>query len=82
MNDPTIIEWLESEEGSEWRIKNLAMKNLLVLVVKEDFDSPFQPQDARVATFGWIPDNEDESFVMGCGTGSVPIPDGVDDEEE
>lgn len=80
MNDPAIIEWLESEEGNEWRVKNLAMKNLLVMTVKEDYDSPFQPQDARVATLGVIPDNEDETFVIGCGTGSVPVP-GVDDED-
>jgi hypothetical protein len=79
MNDPAVIEWLESEEGNEWRKENLAMKNLLLVTVKEDYDSPYVPNDIRVATFGWIPDGEDETFMIGCGTGAVPVPDEEED---
>lgn len=75
MNDPAVIEWLESEEGNDWRRKNLAMKNLLVMTVKEDYDNPWQPQDVKVAVLGWIPETEDDEFALICSTGDVPVPD-------
>lgn len=36
MNDPKVIEWLESDEGEEWRLENLELKYLLDLTLKEE----------------------------------------------
>lgn len=59
MNDPKIIEWLESEESWAWREKAFyGRKQLLLMSIKEDVPDEKYVADSLIAQIGVMPDDQ------------------------
>lgn len=73
MNDPKIIEWLESPEGEAWRRETFRLKHLLVLTLKEDLPCGRygKPTEIPEVIGGYVPEDlEDVPSVIqqvNCG---------------
>jgi hypothetical protein len=59
MNDPKVIEWLESTEGEAWRRETFRLKHLLVLTLKEDMpcNRHGKPVDVPEVIGGYVPED-------------------------
>jgi hypothetical protein len=52
MNDPKIIEWLNSHDSDDWRQKNISQLQLLHITVKEDYPHDSHTGDNIVLDMG------------------------------